>query len=161
VETLLIYDSLYGNTEKIARAIAGGLAAPQDVRLLKAAEASPADATGIDILIVGSPTQGSKTTAAVQEFLNRLPKDSLKGVKTAAFDTRMTNRLVRMFGYAAPKIARSLEGSGGTQLVEPTGFFVTGGKGPLKEGELEKASEWGRRIAAAVGDTKAAGPTTG
>jgi flavodoxin I len=161
MKTLIVYDSLYGNTEQIARAIANGLGAAKDVRLLKAGEASFTDVTGIDILIVGSPTQGTKATVAVQEFLKKLPENSLKGVKTAAFDTRMTNRLIRMLGYAAPKIARSLEGSGATMAVQSEGFWVTGGKGPLKEGELERAAEWGRRKAAASTDSPGAEPKTG
>jgi hypothetical protein len=67
-------------------------------------------------------------------------------VRVAAFDTRMTNRLILIFGVAAPKIAKALQGRGGTQVGAPAGFFVTGGEGPLKEGELERAGGWAQRI---------------
>ena len=150
MKILIIYDSQYGNTEQIAKAIAGGLGTAGDLRLLKVGETSPADVTDVNLLIVGSPTQGSKSTPAIQEFINKLPKDNLKDVKIVAFDTRMTNPIIRMFGYAAPKIAKTLEGIGATQLVPPEGFWVKSGKGPLKEGELERASKWAVSIAAAV-----------
>jgi flavodoxin I len=70
----------------------------------------------------------------------------VKGTNTAAFDTRLTSRMVVIFGYAAPKIAKSLEGRGGKLVVPPEGFFVKGSKGPLKEGELERAGAWAKAI---------------
>jgi len=51
------------------------------------------------------------------------------------------------FGYDAPRIARSLERSGGNLLAPPEGFVVLGMKGPLKEGELERAAGWAKGIA--------------
>jgi hypothetical protein len=64
----------------------------------------------------------------------------------APFDTRIKRTI---FGYAAPKIARNLEGSGGTLVVAAEGFMVEGKKGPLKEGELGRAADWARRVVAA------------
>jgi flavodoxin I len=139
MKILVVYDTQYGNTEQIAKAIADGLGSSGEVRSMKVSEAKATGVNGVNLLIVGSPTQGSKATPAIQEFLDKLPDNSLKDIKSAAFDTRMTNRIIRMFGYAAPKIAKSLEGKGATQLVQPEGFWVKGGKGPLKEGELERA----------------------
>ena len=51
-----------------------------------------------------------------------------------------------MFGYATGRIARNLKGKGGTLIASPVGFFVTGSKGPLKEGELERAAGWAKGI---------------
>jgi flavodoxin I len=147
MKVLILYDSQYGNTEQIAKAIAGGLGTAGEVRVLRIGEAKPTDINDVNLLIVGSPTQGSKATTAIQEFLDKLLDNSLKDTKTTAFDTRMTNKIIRMFGYAAPKIAKSLEGKGATQQVQPEGFWVKGSKGPLKEGELERASKWGKAIA--------------
>ena len=147
MKILLVYDTQYGNTEQIAKAIAGGLSSSGEVRTLKISEIKATDVDGINLLIVGSPTQGSKATPAIQEFLDKLPDNSLNDIKFAAFDTRMTNRIIRMFGYAAPKIAKSLGARGATQLVQPEGFWVKSGKGPLKEGELERASKWTENIA--------------
>jgi flavodoxin len=57
---LVIYDSMYGNTEKIAKAIGGAIAG--DVKIILAGEASPSQLESVDLLIVGSPTQGFRAT---------------------------------------------------------------------------------------------------
>ena len=150
MKILVIYDSQYGNTEQIAKAIASGLGIAGEVRTVKISEAKLGDITGINLLIVGSPTQGANATIAIQEFIKNLPDNSLKGVKYSTFDTRMTNKIIRMFGYASPKIAKGLEGKGATQTVQPVGFWVKGRKGPLKEGELERATKWAENIANAL-----------
>jgi flavodoxin len=144
MKALIVYDSLYGNTEKIARAIAEAITPPAEVKVLRASEASPSELASIDLLIVGSPTHGGRPMPAIQDLLNKVPKLSLKGIKVAAFDTRIPTKLVRMFGYAAGRIARNLKGKGGTLIAPPEGFFVTASKGPLKEGELERASGWAK-----------------
>ena len=140
MKTLLVYDSQFGNTEQVAKAI--GAAIDADVRTLRAASANPADLKGIDLLIVGSPTQGGSSTPAMREFLTKIPDAGLKGIKVAVFDTRMTTKLVGIFGYAAKRIAGSLKDRGGTLVARPEGFFVKASKGPLKEGELERAAAW-------------------
>ena len=55
-----------------------------------------------------------------------------------------------IFGYAAKPIADRLEKKGGQLAVPPEGFYVTDTEGPLVEGELERAAEWARKIAASV-----------
>jgi hypothetical protein len=78
----------------------------------------------------------------VQEFLGQIQPPALGGVRVAGFDTRMTTKLITMFGTAAPKIAKALEEKGGTLVGKPEGFYVTGGEGPLKDGEMERAAGW-------------------
>jgi len=134
MKALVVYDSIYGNTEKIAQAIGG--------QVLRAGEVNPADLKGFDLLIVGSPTHGGRPTEGVHGLLES--SLALEGVNVAAFDTKTVskwNRLLR-FGYAAPRIARSLERKGGNLLAPPEGFAVLGIKGPLKDGELERAANW-------------------
>jgi hypothetical protein len=58
--------------------------------------------------------------------------------------------LSRLFAFAAPRIANPLEKKGVTPLVPPAGFVVKGIKGPLGEGELERAAGWAREIAASM-----------
>jgi len=144
MKALIVYDSVYGNTEKIARAIAEAITPSYEVKVLGAGEANPSELASIDLLIVGSPTHAGRPTPAVQEFLNKDPKPALQGINVAAFDTRITTKLVRVFGYAAGRIARNLKGKGGTLIASPEGFFVTSTKGPLKEGELERAAGWAK-----------------
>jgi len=146
MKALIVYDSVYGNTEKIARAIAEAITPSGEVKVLRASEANSSELASIDLLIVGSPTHGGRPTPAVQDLLNKVTQPSLKGINVAVFDTRMSTKLVRVFGYAAGRIAGHLERKGGTLTASPEGFFVKGGKGPLKEGELERAADWAKGI---------------
>ena len=144
MKALIVYDSIYGNTEKIARAIAEAITPSDEVKVLRAGEANPSELASIDLLIVGSPTHAGRPTPAIQDLLNKVPKLSLQGINVAAFDTRIPTKLVRVFGYAAGRIAGNLKRKGGTLIASPEGFFVTGSKGPLKEGELERAAGWAK-----------------
>jgi flavodoxin I len=143
MEALVVYDSIHGNTERIAQAIAAAIGG----RVLRVGEVNPADLRGFDLLIVGSPTHGGWFTPEIKGLLEALP--ALEGVNVAAFDTRTVsiwNRILR-FGYAAPRIAQSLERSGGHLLAPPEGFVVLGIRGPLKDGELERAAGWAKGLA--------------
>lgn len=143
MRALVVYDSQYGNTERIAQAIGEAIGSP----VVRVSSVSPSDLKEYDLLIVGSPTHGGWYTPEVRSLLEALPH--LGGSKVAAFDTRTAsiwNRLLP-FGYAAPRIARKLEGSGGSLVALPEGFVVLGIEGPLKDGELERAASWARGIA--------------
>lgn len=147
MQNLIIYDSLYGNTRKIAEKIAGVM--PQS-KALKVDELKPEILQNIKFLIVGSPTQGGRPTILLQRFLNQIPANTLKNIKVAAFDTRLSEKdvnfalrlLIKTIGYAAPKIAKSLEKKGGKLAAPPRGFIVRGKEGPLADGELERIDKW-------------------
>ncbi|MBA7611684.1 hypothetical protein ES703_18912 [subsurface metagenome] len=144
MKTLIVYDSVYGNTEKIAKTI--GDAITGEVKVLRVGEVNSSELKAFDLLIVGSPTQGGRPTRAIQDFINKVQVSAFKGTNVAAFDTRLSTKLVRIFGYAAGRIAGSLKRKGGTLIVSPEGFFVKGTKGPLKEGEVEHAASWAKEI---------------
>ena len=159
MKALIIYDSFFGNTEQIAQAIGNALGSPEDVEVLRVGNVKPEQLTGLTLLIVGSPTRGFRPTPAISNLLKRIPKNGLKGVKVAAFDTRFAvdeiesyvfilRILVNIFGYAAKPIADRLEKKGGELIIPPEGFFVGGTEGPLKEGELERAADWAKQIMA-------------
>ena len=157
MKALVVYDSVFGNTEKIAQAIGAALGAPKDVEVLRVTGVDLERVSGLDLLVVGSPTRAFKATGAINKLLKSLPKGSLRGVKVAAFDTRMPmdekapgvlRVLVKVFGYAAEPIASILTKIGGEQVAQPEGFFVEGSEGPLREGELGRATEWGKQILA-------------
>jgi len=109
---------------------------------------------GIDLLIVGSPTQGFRATKPIQRFIEGVPAHALKGTDVAAFDTRIPasdvgaglRLLMKMGGYAAPRIANALKKKGGNLAAPPEGFFVKDKEGPLKEGEAERAADWAKGI---------------
>ncbi len=143
MKVVVAYESEYGNTEAIAKAIASAIQG--EVRVLRSRELADSLA-GTGLLIAGAPTYGGKMMPPMQESLDRLPAGSLNGVKTASFDTRLTSRFARVFGYAAPKIDALLAAKGGQQTVPPEGFLVKKTKGPLLEGELERAAAWGKTI---------------
>lgn len=155
MKALVIFESVYGNTEKVARAIGAGLAAAGKVLVVPVAESRPEQLTGLDLLVVGSPTQAFGPIAGTKEFLKTLPAQALKGKKVAAFDTRVSvaevnskvlTVMVGAFGYAAEKIAKELKARGGAEVVAPAGFFVADKEGPLKDGELERAAAWAGEI---------------
>ena len=146
MKALVVYDSVYGNTEKIARAVAEAITPSGEVKVLRAGEANPLELAFVDVLIVGSPVHGGRPTPAVQDFLNKMTQQSLKDIKVAAFDTRATSKFAKIFGNAAGRIAGQLTKKGGVLTVPAEGFFVTGTKGPLKEGEMERAAAWAKGI---------------
>ena len=146
MKALIVYDSVYGNTEKIARAVAAALAASGQVKALRVGEVNPSELESVDLLIVGSPTQGGRATPAIKEFLSRIPAKALSNVSVASFDTRIKNIVAKLFGYAGGRIADSLKEKGGNLAALPEGFIVEGNKGPLKEGELERAAVWAKGI---------------
>jgi flavodoxin I len=137
---LVVYDSTYGHTEKVAQAIGEAIGG----RVLWVSDVKPEDVQGLDLLIAGSPTHGGRPTPEIDAFTKSLP--ATEGPRAAAFDTR-TAGWSWIFGYAAPRIARRLESRGAKLVAPPEGFIVLGTRGPLKEGELARAAEWAKRIA--------------
>jgi flavodoxin len=109
-------------------------------------EVNPSELKALDLLIVGSPTHGGRPSPPMREFLDKVQSPALQGTNVAAFDTRHTSKLTVIFGYAAGRIAGSLKKMGGTLIVSPQGFLVTGTEGPLKEGELERAAAWAKEF---------------
>jgi flavodoxin I len=144
MKVVVVFDSVYGNTESVAKAI--GAAIPGQVQVLRVAEANPAALGPPDLLIVGGPTYGGRISEAMKVFLEGIPADALVGTRVAAFDTRLPTLSVHVFGYAAPKIAEHLQGKGGTLVGSPEGFFVKASEGPLKEGDLERAAQWAKGL---------------
>lgn len=146
MKVLIVYDSVYGNTEKIARAISDAFTSQSEVSVHRAAEANPGDIKNLDLLIVGAPTQAGRPTQPVQKFLDQVPADALRNLGLASFDTRVKSGVAKLFGYAAGRIAKTLEKKGGKLTVQPEGFLVSGTQGPVLPGELERATAWGREI---------------
>ena len=150
-ERLVIYDSVFGNTEKIAKAIGEAVDAP----IKKVTEVTQADLQGLELLIVGSPTRAFNPTPAIKNFLKGLKSDSLTKVKATAFDTRIALNdidsdifrwVIKTMGYADKKIAKMLVKKGVILALDTEGFAVKDSEGPLKDGELERAKNWVRTI---------------
>lgn len=156
MKVLVLFDSFFGNTEKIAQAIGAALSAANTVSVQRVGSVDAADLEGVQLLLVGSPTRGFRATPATVEFLKGLPAQKLQGMLVGAFDTRIDVNdipspvlrfVVKSGGYAAKAIARLLQKSGGKLIGQPEGFIVLDREGPLKEGELERAAQWARQFA--------------
>ena len=143
MKALVVYDSQFGNTEAIAQAIAG--AAPRRAAwAVRVGDVKDSDLTSVDVLAVGSPTRGGRSTPAITAFLDGIPAGSLAKVRVAAFDTRMTIFIAKLFGWAADRIAAALSAKGGLPAAKPEGFIVKGREGPLADGERDRAAVWAK-----------------
>lgn len=153
MRALVVYDSVFGNTEQVAFAIRDSLGS--EVEALRVGDVRDGQLPGLEYLVVGSPTRAFNPTKAITTFLKKMPGGSLKGVKVAAFDTRIDpedvdskvlNFFVKFMGYAAKPIGDRLQKKSGTLVLPPEGFFVDDTEGPLREGELERAAAWANEI---------------
>lgn len=145
MNTLIIYDSTFGNTAQVAQVMADKLGEHGTVRIALANEAGLSEMKEIDLLIVGGPTQRHGVSPAIRDLLERLPRRTLRGAGAAAFDTRY-HMAAWKSGSAAHRIASKLKRTGASLLVEPESFFVAEREGPLEEGELERAARWAEGI---------------
>jgi len=151
MKALVIYESFFGNTEKVAQAIGDALRNLMEVEVCRVSEVKPEQLKEINLLIVGSPTRGFMPSPGIKSFIKSIPANRLQGIKAAAFDTRISEDdakprvlrfLMKLFGYAAEPISKKLRNKGAEIVIAPEGFCVKDTKGPLKEGELERAKSW-------------------
>jgi flavorubredoxin len=146
MNTLVVYDSQFGNTERIAQAIADTLRAFGQAQAIRIDPAHLVSFQGVDLLILGSPTQGFRPTLVMQTLLGNVSSQRLGGLAVACFDTRFRGRLWK--SSAAPRMARQLRTLGVEPIVPPESFFVKAMKkeGPLLAGEVERAATWARML---------------
>jgi Flavodoxin len=171
---LVVFESMFGNTERIARAIASGLVDEFDVEVLPVGDA-PTRITDVDLLVVGAPTHAfglSRPQTRADAVAKGAPSDGSGGdgwrewldrlgrppspIVAAEFDTRI--KPPRPPGSAAHAIRRRLRRLGFDVGGAPVSFSVDGTSGPLIEGEILRAQHWGSGLAAAsVRRTRLAG----
>lgn len=152
MHVLVIYDSKFGNTARVAEAIGRGAATTGTVQVADTVTAGSISGRP-DLVVIGGPTQRRGASPALSAFVDALP-DDLRGLPTALFDTRYRGARLVM-GSAAGDVAKRLARAGSQLLVAPESFYVGRG-GPaelqaLEPGELERAETWGRAIHAAAG----------
>jgi hypothetical protein len=166
MSALVVYESVWGNTAAVARAIAAGIG--PDTRVLSTAEATPGTLAGVDLLVVGSPLFGfsvpnkgmidgirtnpthaghdtDTSQPPMSEWLESVPDGT---ARLATFETRIWWSP----GSAAKGIAKALARRG-YRPIDPKGerFVVNGSYGPLKDGEIERARSWGAQLAKLAG----------
>lgn len=139
MKSIVLYDSNFGNTQKVAETIAEGLSS-------SAVKISTIEATELrdyDLIILGTPIIAWKPTVRMQAFLGKL--SNLKGVKATTFDTRVK---LLIHGDAMGKVADALVSVGAKIIIDPAPFYVAGPQqNPhLLDGEIEKAKKWAEEI---------------
>lgn len=146
MNALVVYDSQFGNTERIAQVIAIALRPFGQAQATRVDPAHLAEVQGVDLLVLGSPTQGWRPTPAMQAFLAKIVAyDADKGLEIACFDTRF-HKPDWLTGSAAKRMANKLLAVGIAPLVSPESFFVIHQEGPLEVGEEERAANWAVHI---------------
>jgi hypothetical protein len=161
MRSLVFYESSFGNTRQVAEKVAESLADAGEVEIFSVDDEVPRLAH-VDLLVVGAPThvhglsstrsrasaveQGADGEAGigVRGWIDKLPLCG--GPRVAVFDTR-AHKPELLVGSAAHGIAKRLQKHGYRLAVEPKSFFVSGTPGPLEDGELERAAQWGRALA--------------
>ena len=138
---LIVFESQFGNTEHVARAMGGALEPRHTVRIVAARDAQTLTAEGVDLLVVGSPTQMFGRRLLVRSFLSGLGRRGYAGVSAAAFDTRMGTPTEKN-SAASETIAERLKAAGCHLVAPAESFLVAGFTGPLVEGEEERARNW-------------------
>jgi flavodoxin len=146
MRSLVVYESRYGNTARIAREIATGLEADGPVRLVEASDPGAFEVAEVDLLVVGGPTEGHGVSQTLRARLSRVPPGGLDGVAAAAFDTRVTWPAF-LAGSAAKGLGKTLRRLGARVVAPPESFLVSGGKAnSLIEGEPARAAMWAARL---------------
>ncbi len=152
MKTLIVYFSRFGNTRRIAQAIAETMKQAGDARVISIDRLTAADFEGVDLVVLGSPTHGFTVPEAVRSALAALPAGILAGKSVAVFDTTVRPWPLRHF-RAAPKLLRQLSQLGGRPIAHPQTFFVqtgstqgTGERDLLLAGQLDRAQEWAGQI---------------
>lgn len=152
MNALVLYDSKFGNTERIAEAIALELQEQLPTRLASIGEVADCATAleDVDLLVIGGPTQRHGISPDLRLAVQCLGTRSLDGVRVATFDTRLRG-LRAVTGSAAVRLARLARRRGGWLVVPSESFVVEGDEGPLRPGEQEHARGWAREVLHAIG----------
>jgi len=142
---IVVYESKYGNTRRVAEAIGHGAGETPGVEVVvkELKEVDPNQLVEYDAILVGSPNHIGRATRGIRKFIDRLGKLNLEGKTAAAFDLYLQE------GKAVRKMEKQLgEKAPGLKLVAPgLSVRVEGMKGPIAEGELPSCREFGARVA--------------
>jgi flavodoxin len=157
MKTIVLYDTRFGNTERIAKSLETGLkeaADIQDVDGINAKDVLVASLKEYDLLCVGAPTEGFTASKSIKKFLAKLQGIELVGKNGFAFDTKMDSRLS---GSAAKFIEKELSNQGLIIITprESAIVFTIKDKGAisgarLKEGEAERFMKIGTQLGRAL-----------
>lgn len=176
MKALVVYESLFGNTEQIARAVNDGLARHGEIELHDVTTAPSGVPEPLDLIVLGGPTHAfsmsrpstredaftkgathGSSAVGLREWLDQL-REGPHSELVATFDTRVAKvrHLPGSAAKGAAKVARRL-GYGAAAQAES--FYVDDVAGPLLDGELDRARAWGDRLGEQAAE-RALGRTT-
>jgi hypothetical protein len=172
----VVFESMFGNTELVARGIARGLvSAGVPTVVTEVSQASAEVPSSVELLVLGAPTHafslsrpstradavrqggaGDRVTVGMREWLELADHAGPRELHVAVFDTRVS-KVRRLPAAAGPKAARLAKRHGFELEGKPMAFLVADVAGPLLDGEAERAEAWGRLLSAGVTATSEAG----
>ncbi|MCR1981405.1 flavodoxin domain-containing protein [Cellulosimicrobium cellulans] len=166
MDAAVVYESMYGNSERVAQAIAEGLCETVRVEVVDVTEpaAAPDALRHVQLVVAGGPTHAlgmtrpatraeavqratgpvSDRTTGLREWVESLPPQDEERL-AATFDTRAT-KVRSLPGSAARGAARAMRRAGFRLVVPSASFYVGDVEGPLDDGELDRARAWGRAL---------------
>jgi menaquinone-dependent protoporphyrinogen IX oxidase len=154
VKGIVVYDTSYGNTKKIAETIAETLKESGiEVDLFYVKDVKKLSGKDYDFFVLGSPTKFGTMSFAVRGFLGKVRSEEWMNKPFAAFDTENPENVERSLAEkkewsAAEKIAEKLREKKMNQTLPVLKALVLGQKGPLVEGEVERTKDYARQLAA-------------
>jgi flavodoxin len=145
----VIFDTRYGNTEKIAKSFETGLkeAGIQTV-CANAKDVAVDSLKQYGLICVGAPTEAFTASKPMKEFLGKLKSTDLSGKYGFAFDTKLGSSFS---GSAAKFIEKELNNLG-LQIIAPResaivfGVKEEEGGARLKEGEEKRFEQIGLQV---------------
>ena len=150
---IVVYDTSYGNTKKIAETIAETLKESEiEVDLFHVKDAKKLSAKDYNFLVLGSPTKFGTMSFAIKFFFGKVKSEEWMNKPFAAFDTENPENIERARienkeWSAGEKIAAKLKEKKMKQLLPVLKALVLGQKGPLKEGEIDRTKDYARELA--------------
>jgi flavodoxin len=148
IRAAVIYDSNFGNNEKLAKALSAGLErAGVHVDLLKIGEFNHTKIQDYELICLGGPTHITRTSQNMRDFLDEIKKVNLRGKKGFCFGTRMDSRMnIFDINGSAKKIEGKLRRRGLKMVKEAVNVIVEGREGPLAEGSENRYKEIGHDL---------------
>ena len=139
---IIVYESVYGNTKKIAEAISKGISSVEGVDCVvkKTGEIHTDDLCDFDAILFGGPNHNQGPALNLVKFIDRAAIVHLKAKVGAAFDTYTGGNKNIAVNKLETKIREKLPG---ISLSEGFSAKVTGRKGPLADDEESRAYDFG------------------
>ena len=145
---IVIFDTSYGNTRTIAETTSETLKESGiEVDTCYVKDVKKLSAKDNEFLVLGSPTKFGTMSFTVRGFLGKVKSQEWMNKPFAAFGTENPENIERKEGSAAEKIAEKLREKQMNQILPVLKAAVLGMKGPLQEGEIERAKDYARELA--------------